>query len=191
MADEIIRLKLPQVSTTTTDSKPASPRVLLKGSPDLSHTAEPSETPLTVVRYAVDMLEALEPVQASSWEISNAVAESKVLHARELCDVVLSKRGPKGKDGDKDDILLKHLVPEDEWTEELNRLVKELRTKYGTRNDNEKPCWLFNKMMFHPTTKRSDSFDYTKALAIVQPLLDKIIREIEGITKRPIASRRM
>ena len=109
--------------------------------------------------------------QATLWAVSNALTESRVLHARELCDIVLSKQDLGGKDND--DILLKHLVPEDKWTDELNGLVCELKTEYGHRGDEGKPCWLFNKMMFHPTTQRSNSFDYTEALAIVEPLLDK------------------
>lgn len=188
--DEPKRIELPQVSATTTESKSGSSEGFIKNTVTPHRDpAEASRAPLTVARYAVDMLENLGSTQVSLWAISNALTESRVLHARELCDIVLSKEDRKGKDND--DILLKHLVPEDKWTEELNGLVSELRTKYGGRDDVGKPCWLFNKLMFHPTTKRSKSYDYTKALAVVEPLLDKIVREIERITKRPIASSRM
>src|SRR6202034_3750696 len=108
----------------------------------------------------------------SRWAIGNALTESRVLHARQLCDIFLSR-------GERDDVKLANLVAEHMQSRTLAELLKDLREKYGNRTKVGSPCWVFNKKMFHPTVERTDMHDYSPALKIVEPILKKIVAEIE------------
>ena len=127
-----------------------------------------------VARYEIDMHEALSE-GPSSLAISNALTESVVLHARQLCEIFLSlsKKG--------DNIKLADLIPEGEQSQRIKELITELRGIYGNNEKQESPCWVFNKMLLHPTTERIDRYNYEPALNQVRPVFKKIIAEIEFI----------
>jgi hypothetical protein len=112
-----------------------------------------------VTAYEIDMLETLLEAP-SAGAIRNALTESVVLHARQLCEIFLSKgRQP-------DDIRLEHLVPMSALSDRLLTLVEELKEKYGSSSMEESPCWVFNKMLLHPTTERLDAYNYQPALDV-------------------------
>ena len=139
----------------------------------------------TVVAYEVRMLSATSEIVLDAKKlaalpkvIANALEESSVLHTRILCEVFLSR----GKEAD--DITLCALFPElnkDAKYGKLHRLVEQLRRKYGSALVQATPCWTFNKMMAHPTTRRGSSYDYTALLRDVEPAIWRVIREVEAL----------
>lgn len=139
----------------------------------------------TVVAYEVRMLSATyeivleaKKLDALPKVVANALEESAVLHTRVLCEVFLSR----GKEAD--DITFCKLFPglkTDTRYAELNRRVDRLRRKYGSALVQGTPCWIFNKMMAHPTTRRGPSYDYTALLRDVEPAIWRVIREVEAL----------
>lgn len=132
-----------------------------------------------VTRYEFNMHESLlEGPPFSPHVMRNAVTESVVLHARQLCEIFLC-RSSEG-----DNINLAHLVPATEQSARLKELITELERKYGSRRQQQSPCWVFNKMLMHPTDVRTDGYNYEPALNAVRPVLKDIVAEIESITGR-------
>ncbi len=131
--------------------------------------------PWVVFDYEVDMFRNLCALLATgnpqyqllSHYIQNAIVESAVLHTRILVDILLS-RGSHS-----DDINLSELVPGFECPE-----IDQLRQTYGHRNDDNTPCWAFNKMLAHATGERTDSFDYSAPLNLLAPLINNIVDRI-------------
>ena len=114
--------------------------------------------------------------------LANAVEESAVLHTRILCDVFLSKsRGG-------DDIQLSHLFLD--WNrnvkyDKIKEIIHDLRRLYGQAQKPGSHCWVFNKMMAHPTAHRSNSYDYTAILRSLCPVIQEIVAEIESLRGVP------
>ena len=95
--------------------------------------------------------------------IDNALIESMVLHTRIVVDLLISKgRG-------NDNIKLRDLMPEWCISEKGKRLIDELELVYGRADIENSPCWIFNKMLAHPTKWRTGSHDYYPALKKVGP----------------------
>lgn len=126
-----------------------------------------------VASYEIDMHETLfeGPSHCAS---RNAHTESIVLHARQLCEIFLSRST------EADNVKLADLVPVDEQSARLKELIAQLDREYGNRRTVESPCWVFNKMLLHPTKERLDGYDYESALTRVRPVLKGIIAEIES-----------
>ena len=135
-----------------------------------------------VASYEIDMLETLfeGPSPRAS---QNAYTESMVLHARQLCEIFLCRSN------ERDNIKLADLIPEGEQSERLKKLIVELGREYGNSKTEGSPCWVFNKMLLHQTTERTDRYDYGPALGRVSPILKIIIAEIES--KRGCFSRNL
>ena len=131
--------------------------------------------PWPIVAYEVDMLERLEAPTRWRGAFRNAITESRVLHARQLCDIFLS-RGRWS-----DDIVLAHLIPYWKDLPGLRKLIEGLENEYGTRKITGSPCWTFNKKMAHATFERTDSYNYEGALGAVCPTLKLIAAEIESL----------
>ena len=127
-----------------------------------------------VARYEVDMHETLLEGELSATALRNALTESMVLHARQLCEIFLSRSA------EADNVKLSDLVSESEQSEMLKELLSELERAYGDRRTSNSPCWVFNKMLLHPTTQRIDGYNYDSALNRVRPVLKKIVTEIEA-----------
>jgi hypothetical protein len=123
--------------------------------------------------------ELSHPVRLSTQVLRNAVVESAVLHARILCDILLSRTNAD------DDIRLTELhLPGDvdPVSDKVDKkLLDQLAADYGNRRTPGTPCWEFNKMLAHPTTERSTSYDYSKALSTLGPTIDKSLSEIEKL----------
>ncbi len=130
-----------------------------------------------VSSYEIDMYENLlaEPSFAA---VHNALTESKVLRARQLSEIFLAHNASA------DNIRLSHLVAEGDQSECLRGLIQKLREVYGNRAQRQSPYWVFHKMLLHPTTERTDSYDYEPALTSVEPILKEIIAEIESIRRQ-------
>jgi hypothetical protein len=114
--------------------------------------------------------------------LANAVEESAVLHTRLLCDVFLSKAIAA------DDIQLPQLFPG--WYSHgrysrVKSKIRALRHLYRTSQVKDSYCWVFNKMMAHPTAHRGISYDYTAILARLRPAIAEIIAEIERLRGQP------
>ena len=130
-----------------------------------------------VTKYEIKMLESLAE-GASSGVLQNALTECQVLHARQLCEIFLSRGW------ESDGIRLSHLVAEADQTERLKQLVHELYEVYGNRQLKQSPYWAFHKMLQDPTAPRGDGYGYEPALDLVRPILRKIISEIEFIRRQ-------
>lgn len=135
----------------------------------------PGKDPWFVASYEVDMHEKLSQDLKSIRLINNALTESRVLHARQLCEIILDIGG------NQNNVRLEHLVPD--WTNraDCSRLIElreNLKTLYGAREDIGSPRWVFNKMMAHPTLERTDNYDYGKSFEMIGPKLREIIAEI-------------
>jgi hypothetical protein len=145
----------------------------------------PGSDPWLIVSYEVRMLAATCEIVLDGNAlgqhrkvIANALEESAVLHTRILCEVFLS-RGLE-----PDDIALGNLFPDyrsDAKYAMLTQLVDALRVKYGNAVRQGTPCWVFNKMMAHPTSRRGISYDYTEILRKLVPSLWRVIREVERL----------
>jgi hypothetical protein len=131
--------------------------------------------PWPVVAYEIDMLEQLEAPTRWRGAFRNAITESRVLHARQLCDIFLSRGSWP------DDIVLAHLIPYWRDLNGLAKLVERLEKDFGSRKAPGSPCWIFNKMMAHATLERNDSYNYEAALVQVCPTLKLIVGEIESL----------
>jgi len=127
-----------------------------------------------VASYEIHMLEELLQGRHLRKVILNAITESIVLHARQLCEIFLSRST------EADNIKLVHLVPKIDQSERLKKLINELDKSYGSRKEEGSACWVFNKMLLHPTTERLDGYNYEPALKAVVPILEKIVHEIES-----------
>lgn len=114
--------------------------------------------------------------QALPRVLKNAVEESAVLHTRILADVFLSKGAGT------DDLRLSLLFAG--WSGDpryapLKQAIGRLRAEYGTASAPGTPCWVFNKMLAHPTSHRGDEYDYNQILTQLKPVMHEIIGLIE------------
>jgi hypothetical protein len=133
--------------------------------------------PWVVISYELDMFMALgQPILPANVPaeimmiLQNAVVESRVLHARNLCDIFLSRTNRR------DDITLKALlggIPAS-----LQRKIDKLKAAYGEAGDPSSMCWTFNKMLVHSTTHRGSSYDYSSHLQALEPLIREVVEDV-------------
>lgn len=140
--------------------------------------------PWIVFDYEGNQLEAMCKLQQTGnatykeldGGLKNAVVESALLHTRILVDILLSRGS------DSDDIRLKDILPNFQSSK-----IAELRTIYGTRKEDDSPCWVLNKMLAHPTRLRSHEFDYTNLLNSLVPLIVALVVEVNA--QRPLETK--
>jgi len=117
-----------------------------------------------------------------STSVQNALVESHVLHARILCDRFSYE---KKQEKFPDDIDFTDLFRDPPWGDSrydsLKALIPQMRAAYGDRDAPDSPCWQFNKMLAHLTSKRGGRHDYERALKIVDPLICDIVRALESL----------
>ncbi|MEW6030387.1 MAG: hypothetical protein ACOYZ8_08180 [Chloroflexota bacterium] len=151
--------------------------------------SEPNDNPWQVFDYEVQMYfetrNALKQLKSDSnnlavTTIRNALTESLVLHTRIIVDILISKGSGK------DDIKLEDILPGWPRIESVKRLVGELKLAYGRSEIENNPCWVFNKMLAHPTLWRADSYNYYPALKQIEPLVLRMLKEIQKIKSTPI-----
>lgn len=137
-----------------------------------------------VASYEIHMHESLFEERPSDGVISKALDESRVLHARQLCEIFLSIGNQP------DNIKLADLVPGSDQSDRLKELITKLKYRYESIREEKSPRRVFHKMLLHPTTERLDGFDYKPALDSVRPLLKLIVAEIES-TRGNLFERRL
>ena len=98
--------------------------------------------------------------------IRNAIVESLLLHLRILTDILLSGGFPS-------DIKLTGLLPSFN-----SPLIDELRNKYGNSQAVGTPCWTLNKMLAHPSTLRTDTYNWSQTLTSMRRIILPLIEEI-------------
>lgn len=137
-------------------------------------SASAATDPWDIVGYEAKMFFELcrvmsDPAsRASNKTAENAIVESACLHARILADILLSKDSGKG-----DDIKLDVLAPKFR-----SPSIDKLRSAYGDTKTPGTPCWVLNKMIAHPTLKRSRSYDYTSVIEILHPCIATVWNEL-------------
>jgi hypothetical protein len=132
-----------------------------------------------VIAYEVQMFRAMSSSRASHQLAQNALAESLILHARNLCDFCLSP--------DPNDITLRDLfdnLANDSKYANLRKLTDRLDKKYGRSKNRRSARWAFNKKLAHPTKERSTHYEYTPRLNRVRPTIFAVIDEIESLRRR-------
>jgi hypothetical protein len=122
---------------------------------------------------ALDLFDIMNGSAFQTFErtLKNAVVESLVLHTRILCDILTSK---SSRD---DDITLRKLLPA--FT---SPHVDELKAAYGNSSAVDTPCWTFNKMLAHPTTHRSHTYNYASALNSIWPTMLSLLTQIDAVS---------
>jgi hypothetical protein len=113
--------------------------------------------------------------------IRNALVESSLLHIRILIDIFLSR----GKQ--PDDINLEQLGYDSKSIEPiLSQKVNALKIVYGESSDKTSNCWTINKRLAHPTTHRTEGYDYSNLFMSLDKPLKEIIRYIYENQARPL-----
>jgi hypothetical protein len=130
--------------------------------------------PWDIVVYEAEMFFGLcrvmsgPPSRDGDEVVANAIVESACLHARIMADILLSKSSGRG-----DDIKLDGLVPGFRSSS-----IDKLRSVYGDAKTPGMPCWVLNKMIAHPTLKRSTSYDYTGVIRALHPCIKSVWNEV-------------
>lgn len=158
--------------------------------PFLPNKSSANDDPCIVFDYEIQMyfetrnllkhLSAKKTNDVINMITKNATVESLLLHTRIVSDILISKGS------EKDDIVLKALLPEWCDSKEGKVLIERLKTTYGKRDEKDSPCWVINKMLAHPTRWRKDRFDYSKFMKQIEPLIFNLLSEIEKVTHRAI-----
>jgi hypothetical protein len=113
--------------------------------------------------------------------IRNALVESSLLHIRILVDIFLS-RGNR-----PDDIHLEHLgFDPNSLQPALAERIRALAAAYGVADDKNGNCWTINKRLAHPTTHRTEKYDYSKVFAALDKPLREIIEFVYSSSKRKL-----
>jgi hypothetical protein len=118
----------------------------------------------------------------------NAISESLVLHARNLCDFC---RAPwQRNDIRPTDLFVQCDTPA---YNSLRTLFSDVARAYRTdahrimtvsgKTELKSPKWAFDKMLAHPTRDRGTCFDYQPFLDLVVPKLKLLIDEIGRLEK--------
>ena len=104
--------------------------------------------------------------------LNNSFNENVLLHTRNLCDFCTSKNPNDIKPSDLFDNY--DTAPE---YRVLRQLMRRICKKYG-KSGKGSARWAFNKKLAHPTKQRGLSFNYTRYLDRVHPILQDIVAEI-------------
>lgn len=105
--------------------------------------------------------------------LKNAIVESLLLHTRILVNILLS-----GEKSD-DDITLEMVYPNISSHDKTKNDIDGLKEAYNYESPTEpSPRKTLNKMFAHPTTHRSDHYDYTSILVKITPSINSILEKI-------------
>jgi hypothetical protein len=142
-----------------------------------------------VIGYEVSMLGETLKMAEPEGARRNAIAESRVLHARNLCDFCT----PPWR---QTDIKPKELFEDYDTAAEygaLRGLVDDVATAYQKdactvvlpdgKSELKSPTWAFDKMLAHPTHDRGLGFNYQPFLDIVVPKIRLLTAEIRRLER--------
>lgn len=120
-------------------------------------------------------ISANHPIWDDPW-LGNSVKESGLLHARNLCDFCTS---PHPNNIKPSDLFFSDYATGPQYRK-LRRLIGRLDKKYG-KGGQGSVRWAFNKKLAHPTKGRGASFNYSRYLIRVLPVLEEVIAELESL----------
>jgi len=96
-----------------------------------------------------------------------AIVEGALFHARGLCELLLSK------DNYPDNVKLSEMLPR--FT---SAKLDELAEVWG---DNRRGiCMTINKRLMHPTTHRTEGYDWAPELETLRPIFKSIVAEVNA-----------
>jgi len=150
---------------------------------------------MEVIKYEVWMLGetfkmgAIQAPLSMAPSVVNAISESRLLHARNLCDFC----SPPWRSNDlKPSDLFDNYDKAAKYTK-LQGLVDGVTKAYTTDScpvvmpDGSKelhsPKWAFDKKLAHPTRERGISFDYSPFMNLVVPKLRLVVDVIGSLEK--------
>jgi hypothetical protein len=147
----------------------------------------PTADPWRIIDYETSMFQWLsqirinEPVEPGLPEvIRNALAESYLLHVRNLCEIFLPDKEKRS-----DDLRPRDLFPD--WDSgdrylAIKETIAGLVAKYG-KGDPDTPRWHLNKRLAHSTLVRGEStgHNYAPHLTELVPLLSDVLRQLESL----------
>jgi hypothetical protein len=113
--------------------------------------------------------------------VRNALVESSLLHTRILADIFLS-RSTYPDDIHLRDLGFDNFEEDDTFSKEIDALDQ----AYGKSKDENSKCWIINKMLAHPTSQRSESYDYSPVFSALDDLITALINHIYSIVRRPL-----
>jgi hypothetical protein len=133
-----------------------------------------------VIAYEVWMLRGMISIPANhpirgDQRLANSVNENVLLHMRNLCDFCTSIKTNDIKPSD----LFDNYTTDPQYRV-LNQLIRRLGKNYG-KGGKGSARWAFNTKLAHPTKLRDTSFNYTRYVRRVLPVLEDVIAEIERI----------
>jgi hypothetical protein len=145
---------------------------------------------LAKIKGRVIRFEVFPPVgQGDVGMIPNAIPESMVLHARNLCDFCMPRQHSTDL---KPENLFDDYYSNTRY-DTLQKLAKDVHDAYAKKilsvvlpNGNTEswtPQWAFNKMLAHPTQDRGFGFDYASFLDLVVPKIKLLADEIGRLEK--------
>jgi hypothetical protein len=113
--------------------------------------------------------------------IRNALVESSLLHIRILTDIFLNRAKWS------DDIKLEQLGFDTDSDEPiLAEKISALAVVYGEANDPASNCWSINKRLAHPTTHRTEGYDYSALFFSLNAPLRAVIEHVYDSAKRSL-----
>jgi hypothetical protein len=146
--------------------------------------------PWRIIDYETSMFQWLRQIRIDgpvgpglSEVIKNALAESYLLHVRNLCEIFLPEKEKK-----TDDLRPRDLFAD--WDSgaryfAVKRTIADLVAKYGRSGEPDTPRWHLNKRLAHSTRVRGEStgHDYTPHLKELVPLLSDVLGQIENLRR--------
>jgi hypothetical protein len=165
------------ISTATTATTCESTRI---SSPWNTNSRDKPEW-WDVINYEIEMYlkthERLKESRVTEDRIlRNAVVESLVVHARNLCTIFTSESSFKDVD------ILLDKITDLKPDSHREQLIEDLKTAYGkvtARGKRFTPKIQFDKGALHVDTSRGKSYDYSGEIAAIHDLIVKIIETLK------------
>jgi hypothetical protein len=151
--------------------------------------APPADDPIATVAYESWMFIETTDLALNHWDdfpnivVQHAIVEDAVLHARSLCEVIVSSSDP-------DSITLKKLFPDLDTNINKFKVLRELKKQLAIEYDQDKsPSYreLFNSRVMHPSILRGDYGQYGEPLRRLRPKIFAVVREIAALTGYPFS----
>lgn len=148
----------------------------------------PHTDPWRIIDYETWMFQSLgrtrisEPVAPGLPEvIRNALAESYLLHVRNLCEIFLPEDEKR-----KDDLRPRDLFADWDSGDRYRGVMEsiaDLVAKYGEKGAPDTPRWQLNKRLAHSTLVRGESLghDYAPHLTELVPLLSHVLGQLGSL----------
>lgn len=181
-------IKSPRLYTGTTTTATVK-SVPTFNEAQFSDPAPRADDPIEIVEYESWMFFETTRLVLDHWKempnvvIRHAVVEDAVLHARSLCEVIVSS-------AHKDTISLKVLFQDLKQNRERYKVLREARGQLEKEYDHQNGKSytyrkLFNERVMHPTILRGSYGLYEEPLRRLYPKIHAVIREIATLNGYP------